>query len=207
MVLFPDRPLRLDNRRPAESTHRIVVRKELSESGALQVRELVASAPWLRADARPIDPGERLEGFPQPWPGDWLIELEIVGQPEYGRTDQTVSFVSGLTREPSVEIPVTVQLFPPVNLAGERLVLKPSGAQGVGQGSMLISVRRDLAEAALDVSAEPAEIAVRLESVGGRNYRLTADWPGNDDVALPREGSIRFRVGQESYRLPVSMEP
>jgi len=207
VVIIPDRPLRIDNRRPEQNTNRFIVRKELTESGRLEIGELISSVPWLSATARRLDPEERLDGLPQPWPGDWLVELEVRGQPSYGRSDQSLRFASGLPREPEVEFPVLVHLFPPVNLSTEKLVLEPAAGGGVRSGSVLVSVRRDLDHAALGVEADPAEIAVRLESAGGRHYRLLVEWPEGSEAPAAREGTIRFDLGQESYRLPVLLAP
>jgi hypothetical protein len=207
VVLIPDRNPRIDNRRLDESTDRFIVRKEISESGQLTVGEIETSVPWLHVDARPLDPSEELKGLPQPWPGDWLFELKVVGKPDYGRGDQQIRFATGLPREPHVEVDVTVNLLPPVHLASETLVLQPpASAGGSATGSTLISLRRDLADAELDVTTDPSELHVTLEPAGDRYFRVLVDWPrGRDDER--REGRIRFEVAGESYGLPVTLAP
>lgn len=207
MITIPETPLRIDNRRPEQSTERFIVRKELTESGKLEISELSSSVPWLAATARRLDPSERLPGLPQPWPGDWLIELQIQGEPSYGRSEPRIRFKSALPREPEVEIPFVVQLAPPVNVSEERLVLQPAGPGGVRTGSVLVSVRRDLDYKTLAVESEPPELVARLESAGGPHYRLRVEWPDGASLPASGEGTVRFEIGRESYRLPVVLAP
>jgi hypothetical protein len=199
--LFPGEQARLDNRRPNLDTSRILVRKELTESGALKISDLRSSADWLIVSARRLEGKEALQGLPEPWYGDWLIELGVTDQPRYGHSNQTIRFTTGLTREPEVEIPVMVNLSPPVNVSVESLELQAAGGVPHTE-TLLISVRRGLDPSLLAVEAEPSLIGVELEPAGGRRFKLHVTWSGGEE----REGSIRFRLGSESYRLPVALK-
>ena len=202
--LYPQTQIMMDNRKPELHSARLLIRKVITQPGQLVVSDVVASADWLAVSARPLEPDSPGDPeLPEPWPGDWLLEIAFDGPPSNGRTQQAVRFKTGLDLEPDVEVPIDVMGWPPVNISTERLVLEASPAEAPKIATVVFSLRRGLDPELLEVEGEPSSIGIRFEKSGRRHFKLHASWQGGDE----REGAIHFKLGRESFRLPVELRP
>jgi hypothetical protein len=202
VVILPQEILFLRKKEGAPPVGRVLVRQDEGEdSGTLEVRDVRASVDWLQVSAKPMDVTVSAEGLPPGRKGDWLIEVRFAGAPRYGRSRETVTFRTGLSKQPEVTLAVWVDLSPPVN-APERIVLKPAATGGAEQ-DLVLSVRAGLDPAGLKADAEPPELTVELEPAGARFYRVHVGWGGGDLASA----AVTFTVGDESLRVPVEWQP
>jgi hypothetical protein len=198
-TLLPDDKIYLDNLHPDGVVQRRLVRGNPLDKGTLAIRQLQSSAPWLAVSARRLDaPLPETMGLPASRDGDWLLEVGVTGQIPYGAQSEKVTFVTGMERQPQVEIPVYARLLPPVNLASQTLVLEGDPSQV--QETLVLSVRHGLEDQELRVESEPEALEVELEPAGGRSYKAHVRWAG----ARRENGTIRFRINGETY--PVAVE-
>jgi hypothetical protein len=177
----------------------VIVRRDATERGKLVIRDLVASVDWIDVTARELTERRPAgDGLPETLPGDWLIELGVRGWPSAGLSHASLKFATGLPREPTVTIPLDVELQPPVNVSSVPIVLR-AGPEGPGRSLVLLSVREGLDPKSLAVETSPPEMVARLEPAGGRMYRMHVEW------ASPRRtaGRVKLRVGSEAFEVPV----
>lgn len=199
VIRLPHPQMGISNVRENQKTAKLLLRKEPTESGKFELTDLTTSASWLKAGAVTLE--ERRPaggGMPPGFAGDYLLELRVEGIPEFGATDQTVSFRTGLAREPVVTIPIRAHMSPPFNVMLERVPLTPQ-EDGSASGTVMFTLRRDLEPADIEVTGEPASIEADVESSGGRHYKLHVH---TEDPDLS-EGTLTLRVGDEAQRLPV----
>lgn len=193
----PFERVHLSNRNAALRSGAVVVRREPTESGTLTVTDARASAAWLRVDARPVSAEEPArDGLPARRPGDWIVEVELTGPVPYGRSSETVHFRTGLPRQPEVALPVFVDAQPPVRLSVNPLELPASADAGA---TVVVTVRRGLDVAGLEVEADTDALALELERSGPQTYKLHV----RRSRASSGDAQIAFRVGGETYSLPV----
>jgi len=201
VALLPAASLSLGRGRAARPESSLLVRRAPSIEQVLQVEGVEASAPWLRATARPVTASEPAGvGRPAAEPGDWVVDVALVPGAPSGTSVQKVAFRTGLTVEPRVEIPVRVTVPFPVNLSVPNLVLHP-GPEGL-EGTVLLTVRPDLDPAGMEVRADPPYAAL-VESGGDRAFRVTVKAPTGSQVP----GKIVFRIQGEEAVLPVAPPP
>lgn len=196
---LPDETLTLTNRHPDATSSQLLVRKDLTESGSLEITNVRTSVPWLRAEASKIDqarPGG--DGRPSVQPGDWELSVEIGPNPtNYSAVEEFVIFETGLTREPTIMLPVALKLAPPVNLPFARLVV-PDGEGAVDTADFVFSLRRGENPEQLEVVGSTPELTIAVERSGRRGFKARVSWDG-----AATEGSLQFRLGREDYDLPV----
>ncbi len=198
--VFPHESIQLSNRGVRHPRQQLLVRKEPSESGELVIEDLSPSVSWLSATAERLEqPRAPGAGLPTGQPGDWLLTVEPAGSAPFGRRRETVEFGTGLDRQPRVSIAVLVDLQPPVRISTDRLVLPQPTEGAAARETLLLTVRRGLDPSALVVEAVPESLELELEPSGQRAFKLHVGWSGSERP----EGTIIFRVGTESYRLPV----
>jgi hypothetical protein len=197
VVLVPGDRVALTNRDHGGMKRTFVVRRERNENESIRIDELQASAPWLKVSAQPVTPDSpKIPDTPAAFPGDWIVIVEAAETP-YGRHAETLTFSTGLSRQPEVEVTVGADFLPPVTLSEKSLAL-PSGDSG--RQTLLLTVRQDLDPASLRVESRPDALETVLERSGRRGYKLHVAWNSAD----PASGEIVFHVGDEEFRLPVS---
>jgi hypothetical protein len=197
--VLPSKEVFLRTRPGHPAAARVIVRRDETEQGRLVIRDVVASAPWIDVTATELtEHRPPVDGLPEAFPGDWLLELGVRGWPSVGRSHETVKFSTGLSREPTVTIPLDVELRPPVNVSAVPIVLQ-AGPGGSGRSMVVLSVRDGLDPRALAVETTPPELAARLEPAGGRMYRMYVEWAARGAGA----GRVKLRVGNEVFEVPV----
>ncbi len=195
VTLLPGPVLTVGNMRGKAAPGRLVVRKDETETGVLRLDRVRVSAPWLRVTAREIGPdrpGGAIEGVPEARPGDWVLEAEIEGEPPEGQRSLTVTFDTGLPREPTVSVPVQVLWRPAIRFSAPTVVLNPSGEPP----ALLVSFRPDVSPADAIVSAEPEGLEARLEPANAQAMHVRLRWTGT--TAPPPEGRVVVRSGTET---------
>jgi len=86
----------------------LLIRRDETEKGTLDVTGLTASVPWLKTTLRKVAaPEAAVEGLPAAIPGDYVISV-LVDHAPVGSTAQSITFKTGLTRESQMTIPVMV---------------------------------------------------------------------------------------------------
>jgi len=198
--ILPDEVLHVQNRGGLPAGASVVVRRDPEETDVLAIRDVTPSVPWLRASAENVtEPRQGSNGVPPTRPGDWVVHVEPGPDAPYGRARAEVTFVTGLSTQKEVTLPVMVYIDPPVRLSTERLELTPGPDGTPTPGTVLLTVRPGLDPAGLAVESRPGALHVELEPSGPRAFKLHVDWQGD---GIPK-GEIVFRVGTESYTLPV----
>ncbi len=182
---------------------RLIVRKDPTERGTLAVDGLVASASWLKVTSRRVTGDERPgEGVPAALPGDFVVSAQV-DAPPVGSHAESITFRTGLPREPQVKIPVLVMVQPAVVLQPNDLRLNPKpGASAEATGQVLASIREDLDPKSLVVSSDASAFSVRVDPPGERAFRLIVDWEEKGENS-PTETKIHVRAGGETVELPV----
>jgi hypothetical protein len=171
--------------------------KQPDEEGELEVADIEPSADWLKVRATKLEaPREAGGGLPEAAAGDWILEVGVIGEPGYGRTEQSIRFSTGLSREPVASVSVVLDLRPPVNLSMSEVVLSSRKPRE----TIVLSVREGADPSALRAEAEPEGLQVVLEPAGVRFFKLHVT---GDDTLGDAGGSILFHVGLETLRLPV----
>jgi len=198
--IFPFESVHVSNRGPGLERSTLLVRKDPTESGVLNIVHPTASVAWLAVR------GERLTavrpgttGIPTGQPGDWIVEVALAGRPDYGQHTAEVMFDTGLAREKRVKLPVTVTIAAPVMVSQDRLEIPWPGPGGETRGTLLVQVRAGLDPTTLRAEAEPPTMAVDLERAGPRGFKLGARWTESRRPA----GAVVLRIGDESFRVPV----
>jgi hypothetical protein len=197
IVVLPNESIPIEKGSP---TVRRLIQKDPTESGTLEISEVKASVPWLSVKAervRSVLPvGE--DGLPEARPGDWLLSVDMTDAAPLGRSMQSIQFKTGLARQPVAELRVTAYVQPALQLSKQRVVLPAPGASA-GDDTLMLSLRRGLENAPVQVDAQPPEIKVELVPAAPRYYRVLVSWEGSQ----PEEGSITFHVGDQQVVLPV----
>jgi len=204
--VLPYEMMQLRSRSGQPTVGRLLVRKEPTESGELRIAQIESSAPWLVASARRLDePTARGEdGLPPGAAGDWVLEARLAedAPPLQGRRRESIRFSTGLSRQPTASVGVMFELKPPVSFPVERLILKPDPSGGAS-GTLFASIRADLDPGALRIDARPQGLEAAIEtSASPRIVTLRVRWP----AATPLSGgALLLTVGTEKVRLPVEV--
>jgi hypothetical protein len=194
--LLPGSILTVGNLRGRSAAARMVVRKEESESGTLELREVRASVPWLEVRATRVASGTEeptVDGVPSVLPGDWILEAEVDGEPPPGNRSLTVSFATGLPREPVVSVPVQVLWRPAIRFSAPSVTLDLSSNS---PPPLLVSFRPDVVSADAKISAEPAGLEARLEPANSQAMHVRLRWVGPGEP--PAEGRVLVQAGSET---------
>jgi hypothetical protein len=205
--IFPFAGLQLArHRRGFENPAKLLLRKDATEQGTLAVNGLVASASWLKAAARKVTVAELpVDGIPAAQPGDVVLTVQAEAAP-VGSHMENVTFKTGLSREPQLTIPVTVNVQPAVTLQPAELTLAPAPDSPEGAtGQVLASVREDLDPKTLTLRADAPAFVVRADPPGERAFRLIVTWSGKGPKT-PATTTVHIKVGAESADLPVRVD-
>jgi hypothetical protein len=171
--------------------------KHPDEEGELEVSEIEPSVDWLVARATKLEaPREAGGGLPEASAGDWILEVGVTGELDYGRSEQSIRFSTGLPREPVASVPVVLDLRPPVNLSTSEVVLSPRKPQE----TVVLSVREGADPSTLRVESDSEELRLVLEPAGVRFFKLHVT---GSDALGDAGGTILFHVALETLRLPV----
>jgi len=191
------------HRRGFETPALLLVRKDASEDGALAFSGLTASSPWLKVSSRKVTGDEPpVEGIPAAQAGDIVISVQAVDPPT-GTHAETLTFKTGLKREPQVMIPVTVIAQPAVSLNNNDLILTPTAAAPNGAtGQVLASLRDDVDPKTVAVTSDTPGFKVRIEPPGEAAFRVIVDWERTGKTP-PSETVIHIKVGNETTDLRV----
>jgi len=191
------------NTRGLQRPPKVLIRKDATETGTLEVDGIVTSAPWLKATVRKITAEEpAVDGLPAAQPGD--VELTVKAEnPPVGSRAENLSFKTGLTREPSVTVPVMVVVRAAVILQPSNLILLPAaGPATTATGQVMGAVREDLDPKSLTVVSDSPAFSTHLEPSGERAFRIVVDWNGKG-ASAPIETTLHVRAGSETTDLPV----
>lgn len=209
VVLLPNAVIGLNASRAEKKGGRLLVRKDESEQGRLEVVDAKASVPWLLVTTRRLDGTEgSIEGIPQPASGDWLLEVSAADGVAPGNYNEKVTFRTGLTREPEVTVPVNVFVRAAVSVNPNEIMLRSPGPAGttVPEGIALVVVRADVDPATVAVETDPPSMKARLEPSGSRAFRLHVSW-GDPSPPGPISGSVSISGGGETAVLRVRLAP
>jgi hypothetical protein len=194
--LLPGSVLTVGNLQGSPATARMVVRKEESEEGALRIENVRASAPWLVARAYLWEAGslaEAIRGVPSPEEGDWILEAEIAADPPHGSRTLTVSFDTGLSREPQVRVPVQVLWRPAIRFSAPVVVFDLAASSSP---PLVVSFRPDVDVASATISAEPEGLEARMEPANSRSMHVRLRWAGEGDP--PAGGRVVVTAGEDT---------
>jgi hypothetical protein len=203
VVVLPQEMLSVAGRGRGRNIPSVLLRREASETGQLEIADATPSVPWLVVTTEKLEqsrPGA--DGMPAGMPGDWLVGVTLGPSAPYGRFRESLKLKTGLERQPELTIPVLVTRQAPIRLSAERVAFPREVDPGQQPQTVLLTVRRDLDPTALTVETDSELLTVELEPSGRRGYKVHVRWQGED---RPR-GAITFRLGEESYELPV-VEP
>ena len=185
----------------SERPARLLIRKDPTETGDLVVRGATASLDWISASARKVADGETsIEGVPAPQPGDWIVEVKPATSPAPGSYSGTLSFETGLPREPRVSVPLMTFVRAPLTANPAEAVVR-----GDAETIVLVAARPDVDVAVLGATASPGGLEAVLERSAQRTFRLHVTWKG-DPAQRPTEGSVTLKSGGASLRIPVRFE-
>lgn len=187
---------------PAEPA-KLIVRKEVSETGKLDVTNLAGSAPWMKVGKRVVTEAEpAVGGLPAAAPGDTIVSVDASAAP-VGNHMETLTFSTGLTREKSISIPVRVIVRGPLIVQPRDLILSPDPADpSHATGRLLAAVREDLDPKGVVVATDSPAFTVRMEPAGDRRYTVFVDWKRVAGTE-PTEGTISLSLGDEVTKVPV----
>jgi hypothetical protein len=179
----------------------VLVRREASETGVVEIVDVKPSVPWLVATAERLEqPRPGADGVPPGVPGDWLVGVTLGPSAPYGRFRESLQVKTGLERQPELTIPVIVTRQAPIRLSAERVVFPRDSDPSEQTQTVLLTVRRDLDPADLTAETDSDLLMVELEPSGQRGYKVRVRWEGDERP----HGAITFRLGNESYELPVA---
>jgi len=205
-VLMPSHRLVLRYREGQSTTGKLLVRKDPTESGTLEVTELASSEPWLAVRVRKVDSEESMAGGIQPAPGDFMLEAEVPESPGSGMHHAEVTFRTGLPREPVIRVPVmfTARAFGVASI--KRLFLRRKGPGTPWTGRMNFNVLGKTDPESVEVSVTPDryKVDVRVLAQGKLQVLVTED-PDKDDGQPPPEGMLLFTRGAQTIRVPVRL--
>jgi hypothetical protein len=186
------------------SPAKLLIRKDPTETGTLKVSDAASSVPWLDVALREITSVEpAVEGLPEAQPGDVALSVQVTGVPPTGIHAETVTFKTGLTREPTVSIPVHVTVRAAVMLQPRDLILNPvPGEPDRASGEAFANVRDDLDPRTVAVTSDDPAFSVRVDPAGERAFHVYVDW-SSKGASTPTATSIEIRVAGETVTLPV----
>jgi hypothetical protein len=201
--VLPYPAVQIGRRRGFETAAKLIVRKDPTEQGTLSVDGLASSAPWLTVTARTVETDEpAVVGLPAAKPGDVMLSI-LAREAPVGTNVEKISFTTGLTREPKVTIPVTVNVQPLVTLQPNDLILSPSPDDpNAATGQVLAALRDDVDPKTVTVSSDAKAFVVHVDPPGAQAFRVTVDWSPKGKHP-PTETKIHIRVGKTTVDLPV----
>jgi hypothetical protein len=194
-------------RRPRgfDTPAKLLIRKDPTEQGTMAIEDLAVTATWLKITQRAVTAKEpAVEGLPEAVPGDVILSALVEGAP-VGTSAATITFKTGLAREPKITIPVTVNVMPVVTLQPNNLILSPTEASPEdASGQVLASLREDIDPKSVSIVSDAPAFVPRIEPPGQRAFRVIVDWVGKGENP-PTETTIHIRAGAETINLPVKV--
>jgi len=183
-----------------KASARLLVRQDPGEKGELRIIDPTTDAPWLRVTARKVETSEPAAGdLPEAKAGDVLMTVEPVGELPEGSHPQKLRFGTGLPTEPTVEVPISVFVRPPLQVLPDAITFGPAEQDGTRRAVVQVAVRADLAEAPLVVEG-PAGLQSTQLSVGANRFQVSLSWTGKE---APR-GEVVFRAGTVTRKVPIA---
>jgi hypothetical protein len=204
--LMPAHRLMLRHRAGQSTTGKILVRKDPTESGTLEITELVSTEPWLAIRARKVHSEESMKGGFKPAPGDYMIEAEVPESPGSGMHHAEVRFRTGLPREPVIRIPVifSARAFGAASIKQLYLRRKDPGTPWTGRMNFNLLGNTD--PQSVEVSITPDRFKVEVEIMAqGRLQVLVTEDPDQVDGQEPPQGMLLFTRGAETIKVPVRL--
>ena len=200
VILLPHASMSIIDAASPNQRRMLLVRQEPTETGQLAITDLRASVPWLGVEATRLDnPRPAANGLPAAKAGDWLLEVSLTGTFDYGRHQETVTFKTGLPRQPEISVPVQASARPPVHLSVNQLKMPVPAGDAPATATVVVAVRRGLDPETLVARAEPDALQVELEPNGDRFFKAHVTWSGEDFSG----GAVEFEVSGRKMRLPV----
>jgi hypothetical protein len=205
-ILMPSHRLLLRHREGRPTTGALLVRKDPSESGTLEITELASSEPWLAVRVRKVDSQESMEGGFQPAPGDFMLEAEVPESPGIGMHHAEMTFRTGLPREPVIRVPVmfTARAFGAASI--KKLFLRKKDPGTPWTGRMNFNLLGKTAPESVEVRVTPDRYKVDVQVLAqGKLQVLVTEDPDKDDGQPPPEGMLLFTRGKQTITVPVRL--
>jgi hypothetical protein len=182
---------------------RLLVRRDVSESGELKVTDLKPSVPWLEATARKLDGTEAaLPGLPAIAAGDWLVEVKATPPPGTTNSAQQIQFRTNLKREPEVTVPVSVVIPQFVTVQPSELTIRQATDGAAAEGTILAILRQDIDPQTVKIEVKPATFHLETAQAGPtpRHMRITVHW---DPSGSAKAGTLVIRDADETKEIPI----
>jgi hypothetical protein len=184
---------------------RLLVRKDPSESGELNLTDVRATAPWLVVKPRKIEQAEPPDGdFPAAVPGDWVLDLNVTEDAPLGRSGVQVAFATGLEREPELTAYVRLDVSRAMVVKPESLGMRVAPGAAEAQGVIQVRVRPGLGKQQLETTIVPGPFEVKVERAAERRFEVTVAWKGAG-ADTPRTGELALSIGGESVKVPLAV--
>jgi len=182
---------------------RMLVRKQNDVDGAVNISKLQVSRDIFDAEVTEITEARpRGRGIPAARPGDWLVEVSFrSGVTKFGRIREKLRFETGLTVQPTIEVPIESSFDVPVAFSAETLELNRS-SDGRWRGSCFASVRKGIDPTELRVAGKPDGVNLTTSIVGERVVRLDLE-----AATAIEDSTIEFMVGKHRVSLPLRAAP
>jgi len=201
--IFPRAYLTLPAPPNNEYDTKILVRKEKSEKGELNITEANATVPWLVVKTRKVEKAEPATAeLPAAEPGDFVVELTVSDESAIIQSGQQVRFKTGLTREPQTAVPVSIVYQQAILASPPTLVLMALDGAKEASGTFDVTVRTNLASQPLTTAVSPQAFSVKMEPQGPRHYKASVDWKREGENP-ERLGFVTVTVAGESLRVPI----
>ena len=203
VVILPHEMISVSGGGRGRNSPAVLLRREPSETGQVQISDVTPSVPWLAVTTERLEetrPGSG--GLPLGMPGDWLVAVTVDPSAPYGRFRESLKLKTGLERQAELTIPVLVNRQAPIRLSAEQVAFPVESDPGQQPQTVLLTVRHDLDPTKLTVETDSDLLTVELVPSGRRGYKAHVRWQGDDRP----HGAITFRLGTESYVVPV-VEP
>jgi len=145
VMVLPQEMIYLNSGARNQRSPMVLVRREASETGEIEIDDVTTSVPWLAATVEPLsEPRPAADGLPPGLRGDWLVTVRAESSAPYGRHRETLQFKTGLKRQSEISIPVVVTRQAPIRLSADRIAFPPESDASTDRQTVLLTVRRDL---------------------------------------------------------------
>jgi hypothetical protein len=203
-LVLPAKTMLLRHRRDQPTTGRLLIRKDPTETGSLNVTEVASSEPWLAVRMRKVEAEEPMERGIIAVPGDFMLEFEVPLKPKAGLHRAEVTFRTGLPREPVMSIPITVTARAFGAASIQRLSLRRMTAEGPIAGQMTFKLLGGQGADTVKVEVSPDRYIaeVKVLNPGQLQVQVSQDPDMDNGEPLP-EGVLRFTQGGETVSVPV----
>ncbi len=203
-LLMPGDRLSLGVRPEQPTEGRLLIRKDPTETGSLQVTGVASSEDWLHVRVRPVEEEETLEGGFRAVPGDFMLEASVPESPGGGLHRAEITFRTGLPREPVIKIPVTVTARRFGRPTVKRLFLRRKQADDLMTGRMNFRLigRTDPESVVVRITPDRYRVEVAILVPGQLEVLVSEDPDKVNGEPLP-EGMLLFTKGSETIRVPV----